>query len=91
MVEAARLLVWKVAWLIDNERPYRVESPMAKIFPSDVALTVANKACDIIGFESYSEKYQAEKYLRDAKVLSIGAGTNEINRMVLANELLSVS
>jgi alkylation response protein AidB-like acyl-CoA dehydrogenase len=91
MVEAARLLVWKVAWLIDNERPYRVESPMAKIFPSDVALTVANKACDIIGFESYSEKYQAEKYLRDAKVLSIGAGTNEINRMVLANELLGSS
>jgi alkylation response protein AidB-like acyl-CoA dehydrogenase len=91
MVEAARLLLWEVAWLIDNKRPYRLESAMAKIFPSDAALTVASKACDIIGFESYSDKYQAEKYLRDAKVLSIGAGTNEINRMVLANELFGSS
>jgi alkylation response protein AidB-like acyl-CoA dehydrogenase len=88
MVEAARLVLWKAAWLIDNNKSYKTESVMAKIYPSEVALSVASKACDIIGFESFSEKYRTEKCLRDAKVLSIGAGTNEINRMVLASGLL---
>ncbi len=88
-VKAARHLVYHAAWLADQGLPSGSESAMAKTFASDTAFAAANEAIQIHGGYGYMRDYPVEeKYLRDAKLFQIYEGTNEIQRMVIAHEVI---
>lgn len=87
-IEAARLLVHKACWLKDQGMPYSKEAAMAKCFASDVAMKVTVDAVQVMGGYGYSKEYPAEKYMRDAKIMQIYEGTNQIQRLVIANAVL---
>jgi hypothetical protein len=88
-VEAARLLVYQAAWLADQKGTrYTRESSMAKLFASEVAVRVANECVQIHGGYGFIKDYPAEKYYRDVKLCTIGEGTSEIQRLVIARQLL---
>jgi alkylation response protein AidB-like acyl-CoA dehydrogenase len=88
-VEAARLLVYQAAWLADqNNARFTRESSMAKLFASEVAVRVANDCVQIHGGYGFIKDYPAEKYYRDVKLCTIGEGTSEIQRLVIARQLL---
>ena len=87
-VEAARLLVWKAAWLMDQGKPNGKESAMAKCFGTDVAMKAAMEALQIFGGYGYMKDYPVEKLVRDAKLLQIYEGTNEIQRLVISREVI---
>ena len=87
-LQAARHLVWHAAWLSDQGRPNGAESAMAKCFASDIAMTAANEAIQIHGGYGYMRDYPVEKLLRDAKLFQIYEGTNEIQRLVIAHEVI---
>lgn len=87
-IEAARLLVWRAAWLIDQGLPCGMESAMAKCFGSDVAMKTALEALQIFGGYGYMKDYPIEKLVRDAKLLQIYEGTNEIQRLVISREVV---
>jgi acyl-CoA dehydrogenase len=87
-IQAARHLVWHAAWLVDRGRPNGAESAMAKCFATDIAMSAADEAIQIFGGYGYMKDYPVEKLLRDAKLLQIYEGTNEIQRLVIANEVV---
>jgi acyl-CoA dehydrogenase len=87
-VDAARLLVWKAAWLMDHGKPCGAESAIAKCFGSDVAMRTALEALQIFGGYGYMRDYPIEKLVRDAKLLQIYEGTNEIQRLVISREVI---
>jgi len=87
-VDAARLLVWKAAWLMDHGKPCGTESAIAKCFGSDVAMRTALEALQIFGGYGYMRDYPIEKLVRDAKLLQIYEGTNEIQRLVISREVI---
>jgi acyl-CoA dehydrogenase len=87
-INAARLLVWHAAWLLDEEKPCGKESAMAKTFGSDVAMRVTSEALQILGGYGYMKDYPMEKLMRDAKLLQIYEGTNEIQRLVISREVI---
>src|SRR6184192_4248373 len=88
-VEAARLLVYQAAWLADKKDVrFTRESSMAKLFASEVAVRVANECVQIHGGYGFIKDYPAEKYYRDVKLCTIGEGTSEIQRLVIARQLL---
>ncbi len=88
-VEAARLLVYQAAWLADQkDRRFTRESSMAKLFASEVAVRVANECVQVHGGYGFTKDYPAEKYYRDVKLCTIGEGTSEIQRLVIARQLL---
>lgn len=88
-VEAARLLVYQAAWLADQkDSRYTRESSMAKLFASEIAVRVANECVQIHGGYGFIKDYPAEKYYRDVKLCTIGEGTSEIQRLVIARQLL---
>ncbi len=87
-IDAARLLVYRAAWCIDNDRPYSTEGAMAKLFASEVATRVAGKAIQIHGGYGYTESYPVERNYRDAKITEIYEGTSEVQRMVIARSAL---
>jgi alkylation response protein AidB-like acyl-CoA dehydrogenase len=87
-VEAARLLTLRAAVLKDGGRPARAAASMAKVFASEVAMKVATKALQIHGGAGYITEFPIERMFRDAKLTEIGEGTSEIQRMVIARELL---
>ncbi len=87
-VEAARLLVWRAAWLMDRGKPCGSESAMAKCFGSDVGMRNALEALQIFGGYGYMRDYPIEKLVRDAKLLQIYEGTNEIQRLVISREVI---
>lgn len=87
-VEASRLLGWQAAWLIDNGRPSARESAIAKLVATDTAMRVATDAVQIFGGNGYMRDYPVEKLMRDAKIFQIYEGTNQIQRVVIARELL---
>ena len=87
-INAARLLVWNAAWLLDEDKPCGKESAMAKTFGSDVAMRVTNEALQILGGYGYMKDYPMEKLMRDAKLLQIYEGTNEIQRLVISREVI---
>src|SRR5712672_1311326 len=88
-VEAARLLVYQAAWLADSgSERFTRESSMAKLFASEVAVRVANECVQIHGGYGFIKDYPAEKYYRDVKLCTIGEGTSEIQRLVIARQLL---
>ncbi len=89
-IDAARLLVYRAAWLKDQGRPYSTEAAMAKLFASEVSQRVTNDAVQVHGGYGYISEYKVERYLRDAKLTEIGEGTSQIQRMVIARNLLGI-
>ncbi len=87
-VHAARLLTWHAAWTIERGAKGTLESSIAKCFASDAALHVADEAIQTFGGYGYMKEYPVEKLLRDAKLTQIYEGANEIQRTVIARELL---
>jgi len=87
-LEAARLLVHRAATLADAGRPFTREASIAKLFASEVANRACNKAVQIHGGYGYTREFPVERYLRDAKLCEIGEGTSEVQRTVIARELL---
>ncbi len=86
-VELARNMVYKAAWLKDNDKPFSKEAAYAKLYATETAFRAANQAIQIHGGYGYMREYEVERYLRDAKLLEIGEGTSEIQRMVIARHL----
>ena len=86
--EAARLLTWRAASLADAGRTHTAESAMAKLFASESSVEVALEAIQIHGGYGYLKDYPVERYLRDAKIGTIGEGTSEVQRLVIARQLL---
>jgi len=87
-IEAARLLTLQAAYLKDNNKRVTKESAMAKLYASEVAVRVSEESIQIHGGYGYTKDYPAEKYWRDSKLCTIGEGTSEIQRMVIAKQLL---
>jgi hypothetical protein len=88
-IEAARLLIYRAAGLKDQGLPYAKAASMAKLYSSEVACRVADQAVQILGGYGYIKDYPVEKYYRDVKLCTIGEGTSEIQRTVIARYLLS--
>jgi alkylation response protein AidB-like acyl-CoA dehydrogenase len=87
-IEAASLLTYQAAELKDRGKNVNLESAMAKLYASEVAVRVANEGVQIFGGYGYTKDYPAEKYYRDAKLCTIGEGTSEIQKLVIARALL---
>ena len=87
-IDAARLLTLRAAWLKDQGRTTTLESSMAKLYSSEVAVRAANEAVQIHGGYGFIKDYPAEKFYRDVKLCTIGEGTSEIQRMIIARQLL---
>ena len=87
-IDAARLLTYRAGWLLDQGKRVTKESAMAKLFSSEVAVSVANEAVQIHGGYGFIKDYPVEKFYRDVKLCTIGEGTSEIQRLVIARQLL---
>ncbi len=88
-INASRHLVWHAAWLVDQGERSSKESAMSKLFATDVAMKTTTDAVQILGGYGYMKDYPVEKMMRDAKLLQIYEGTNEIQRLVIASEISS--
>jgi len=86
-IELARTMVHKAAWLKDQGRPFTKEASMCKLYASEIAMQIADQAVQIHGGYGYMKEYEVERYMRDAKLLEIGEGTSEVQRMVIAREI----
>ncbi len=87
-VDAAELLTFQAAYLKNNKLPMTKEGAFAKYYASEVAVKCGNEAVQIMGGYGYTKEYPAEKYLRDAKLMTIGEGTSEIQKVVISREIL---
>jgi len=87
-IEAARLLTWRAAAMKDEGRRVTKESAMAKLFSSEIAVDVCDEALQIHGGYGFIKDYPVEKFYRDVKLCTIGEGTSEIQRLVIARQLL---
>ncbi len=85
--ELSRMAVYRAAWLKDRGLPFTMESSMAKLFAAETAVKAALEAIQIFGGYGYMKDYPVERYLRDAKLMEIGEGTSEIQRLVIARQL----
>jgi alkylation response protein AidB-like acyl-CoA dehydrogenase len=90
-VEVARLLLLRAAWLKDQGRPAMHAAAMAKVFASEAAMKAATKAVQIHGGAGYITEFPVERIFRDAKLTEIGEGTSEVQRLVIAREILKAS
>ena len=88
-IEAARHLVYYAAWKKDRGLPVIKEAAMAKLFSSETAMKVTTEAIQVLGGYGYIKEYDVERFFRDAKILEIGEGTSEIQRMIIARELIN--
>jgi short/branched chain acyl-CoA dehydrogenase len=86
-IEAGRGLVYRAAWLKDQGRPFAMEAAMAKLYTGELAHRVANHALQIHGGYGFMDEYAVSRLYRDQKVLEIGEGTNEVQRLVIARHL----
>ncbi|MBK6797738.1 MAG: acyl-CoA dehydrogenase [Acidobacteria bacterium] len=87
-IDAARLLTQRAAWLKDNKRQTTKESAMAKLYASEIAVKVCEDAIQIHGGYGFTKDYPAEKFWRDSKICTIGEGTSEVQRLVIARQLI---
>lgn len=87
-IEAARHLTYNAAHLKDTNQPFKVEAAMAKLYASELSTQAATEALDILGLDGNTREYPVERLFRDAKILEIGEGTSEIQRLVIAREVL---
>ncbi|MGP4045660.1 acyl-CoA dehydrogenase family protein [Streptomyces sp. 2A115] len=90
-VDAARLLTWRVADLIDRGEPFATESSKAKLFASEAAVRAANNALQVFGGYGYIDEYPAGKLLRDARVMTLYEGTSQIQKLVIGRAVTGVS
>jgi butyryl-CoA dehydrogenase len=88
-IEAARTLLYKAAWLKEQGRNYNKEAAMAKMFATEMAERVCRNAIQVHGGYGYSSEYPVERIYRDARLMTIGEGTSEIQRLVIARHVLS--
>ncbi|WP_256002417.1 acyl-CoA dehydrogenase [Pedobacter deserti] len=88
-IEAARLLVYKAAWLKDQGQPYTLAGSMAKLYASKVAMDVTVEAVQIHGGYGYVKEYHVERLMRDAKITQIYEGTSEIQKLVISRDILA--
>ena len=86
-VETARLATYRAAWLRDQGRPYKAEASLAKLYSSEIAVTAAREAVQIHGGYGFIEEFPVARFYRDSKVLEIGEGTSEIQRILIARDL----
>lgn len=86
-IELARNMVYKAAWLKDQGRVFKKEAAFAKLFASEMCMKVCDQAIQIHGGYGYMKEYQVERFFRDAKLLEIGEGTSEVQRMVIARQI----
>lgn len=89
--DAARLLVWRVADLIERGQKFRTEASMAKLFASEAAVKAANLAIQVFGGYGYIDEYPVSKYLRDARVLTLYEGTSQIQKLLIGRALTGIS
>ena len=89
--EAARLLVWRAAALADSAADHTLESSMAKLYASEVAVRAANAAVQVHGGYGYVDEYPVGKYLRDARVATLYEGTSQIQKLILGRALTGVN
>ena len=87
-VEAARLLVYKAAWRESNNLPYSLDAARAKLFAAETAMEVTTKVVQIFGGYGYTREYPVERMMRDAKITEIYEGTSEVQRMVIAANII---
>ena len=87
-IDAARLLVYRAAWLKDAGRPHTEAGAKAKLFASEMARRQTAEAIQVLGGYGYTKEFPVERYYRDAKITEIYEGTSEIQRLVIARELL---
>jgi alkylation response protein AidB-like acyl-CoA dehydrogenase len=88
-IEAGRLLTYRAAWMKDQNVRTTRESAMAKLYASEIAVRAAEDGVQIFGGYGFVKDYPAEKYFRDVKLTTIGEGTSEIQRLVIARQLLA--
>lgn len=86
-IELARNMVYKAAWLKDQGKPFTKEASMCKLYASEICMEVTSQAVQIHGGYGYMKEYQVERYMRDAKLLEIGEGTSEVQRLVIARQI----
>jgi alkylation response protein AidB-like acyl-CoA dehydrogenase len=86
--DAARLVLYKAAWMKQNGLPHQVEASVAKYFVAEAAMRNAVEATQVFGGYGYIKEFPIERSMRDAKLISIGGGTSEIQKMIIARELL---
>ena len=87
-IEAAELLTFQAAYLKDNKKPVTKAGAYAKYYASEVSVRCGNEAVQVMGGYGYTKEYPAEKFLRDAKLMTIGEGTSEIQKIVISREIL---
>ncbi|HET7853619.1 MAG TPA: acyl-CoA dehydrogenase family protein [Candidatus Methylomirabilis sp.] len=87
-IDAARLLTYRAAVLADQGKPFTKEASMAKVYSAEAAVAAATQAIQIHGGYGYTVEYPVERYLRDAKLCEIGEGTSEIQRLIIAREIV---
>ena len=87
-IQASKLLVYHAAWLKDQGKGINKEAAMAKLFASETAMDVTSEAIQIHGGYGYVKDYEVERYFRDAKILEIGEGTSEIQRLIISREII---
>jgi acyl-CoA dehydrogenase len=87
-IEASRLLTMQSAWMIDQGLRASKHSSIAKCYATDAAMRISTDAVQIFGGNGYSKEYPVEKLMRDAKLMQIYEGTNQVQRLVIARELL---
>ena len=90
-IEASRHLVYHAAWTKDEGFSAIREASIAKLFSSETAMKVTTEAIQVFGGYGYIKEYDVERFFRDAKILEIGEGTSEIQRMVIARQILKSS
>ena len=88
-IEVARNMLYKAAWLKEQKRPYNKEAAMAKLFATEMAERVCRNAIQIHGGYGYSSEYPVERIYRDARLMTIGEGTSEIQRLVISRHVLA--
>lgn len=86
-IELARNMVYKAAWLKDQGRNFTTEASMCKLYASEICAEVTNQAVQIHGGYGYMREYHVERFMRDAKLLEIGEGTSEIQRLIIARQI----
>jgi butyryl-CoA dehydrogenase len=87
-IDAGRLMTWKAAWAKENQKRFSLEAAQAKLFTSEMAQRVTNKALQIHGGYGYTKEYNVERFFRDARILEIYEGTSEVQKMVIADWVL---
>ena len=87
-IQASKHLVYHAAWKKDQDMPVIKEAAMAKLFASEAAMNICTEAIQVLGGFGYIHDYDVERYFRDAKILEIGEGTSEIQRIIISREIL---